>query len=116
MEYNNMSISVSQLANDYFSLTGRPISTMTVEEYATFYKLASEASGFFVRKEFAPENIIKKEKEPHIVENDPVNLEKESSFIKEEKASDTLLPLSKKKETHVADSNIALSMLRSVSG
>lgn len=114
MEYNNMSISVSQLANDYFSLTGRPISTMTVEEYATFYKLASEASGFFVRKEFAPENIIKKEKEPHIVENNPVNLEKESSFI--EKASDTLLPLSKKKETHVADSNIALSMLRSVSG
>lgn len=53
---------------------------MTVEEFATFYKLASEASGFFVRKEFAPENIIKKEKEPHIVENDPVNLEKRIFF------------------------------------
>lgn len=105
---------VKHIAEGYFHLTGRPMATMTVDEYITFYNAAKSEGGIVAQA---------------VSSNEPAPIEKSpSAEIKEEKTesleqqtTDTVkkaetIPMPVKKKEEKASKSAMLSILQSVSG
>ena len=109
---------VKILAEDFFSLTGRPISTMTMDEYISLRRYAESSSNSAIQmlqsnSETTPDL--------HEVGMDkgraPLNEERNTTQIPEEKCpqeKQKILPITGQSPTKMQEN--ALSMLKAVSG
>lgn len=115
---------IKELAEGFFSLTGRPISTMTVEEYIKFHKMADMESICVSQSVKSSEDTKStfsaiESKNESCINNEAV---REEISAKEEIMSSnvikpTPLPQMKEKtEIKAVSKNNALEILRSVAG
>ncbi len=102
-------MNTNELIENYFSITKRPISTMTVEEYLAFCKMGGTISA-------APPTSSNADTYSHILTKESsANEEKEPAPKKNENGSKKNVP---RLTTHDSESRVvgAVSLLRSIPG